>query len=123
MKIMNHKRSHLSTIYQVEAHKTIDYYLFVEKIQEVVTACLDGDKEGYSMVEEDVLNTDKKNIHIAQRMMTLDAKGQPEFKSWDLLATRREATTKIHPWAFTPALMSCGCVWGGACAKACTRNT
>lgn len=33
MKIMNHKRSHLSTIYQVEAqaHKTIDHYIFVEK--------------------------------------------------------------------------------------------
>lgn len=89
-----------------------------------MTACLDGDKEGYSMVEEDVLNTDKKNMHMTQRMMTLDAKGQPEFKSWDLQAIRREATTKIHPWASTPALMSCGCVCvGGACAKACTRNT
>lgn len=31
MKIMNHKSSHLSAIYQVEAYKTIDHYIFVEK--------------------------------------------------------------------------------------------
>lgn len=42
MKIMNHKSSHLSTIYQVEAHKTIDHHIFVEKIQEVVGTKMDS---------------------------------------------------------------------------------
>lgn len=42
MKIMNHKSSHLSTIYQVEAHKIIDYHIFVENIQEVVGTKRDG---------------------------------------------------------------------------------
>lgn len=66
MKIMNHKRSHLSTIYQVEAHKTIDHYIFVEKNTRSCDCLLRWGQRGYSMVEEDVLNTEKKHAYDSE---------------------------------------------------------